>query len=76
MIRMTSGNSYPDDRSKPEVIDPPLMDELSEVSKDMNDSAKLTFKPNTAVSTSVRELLECPVCSNSMYPPIQQVYFG
>ena len=24
-------------------------------------------------STSVHELLECPVCTNSMYPPIHQV---
>ena len=23
--------------------------------------------------TSVHELLECPVCTNSMYPPIHQV---
>lgn len=27
--------------------------------------------PPTA--TSVHELLECPVCTNSMYPPIHQV---
>lgn len=25
--------------------------------------------------TSVHELLECPVCTNSMYPPIHQVIF-
>lgn len=25
--------------------------------------------------TSVHELLECPVCTNSMYPPIHQVFF-
>lgn len=24
-------------------------------------------------TTSVHELLECPVCTNSMYPPIHQV---
>lgn len=24
-------------------------------------------------ATSVHELLECPVCTNSMYPPIHQV---
>lgn len=75
MIRMTTGNSYPDDRSKPEVIDPPQIDELLDVSKNVNESSKITFKPNSAVSTSVRELLECPVCLNSMYPPIHQVYF-
>ena len=26
-------------------------------------------------ATSVHELLECPVCTNSMYPPIHQVLF-
>lgn len=26
-------------------------------------------------ATSVHELLECPVCTNSMYPPIHQVPF-
>lgn len=26
-------------------------------------------------ATSVHELLECPVCTNSMYPPIHQVFF-
>lgn len=25
-------------------------------------------------ATSVHELLECPVCTNSMYPPIHQVF--
>ncbi|KAA3470464.1 E3 ubiquitin-protein ligase SINAT5 isoform X2 [Gossypium australe] len=27
-----------------------------------------------APATSVHELLECPVCTNSMYPPIHQVF--
>lgn len=27
-------------------------------------------------ATSVHELLECPVCTNSMYPPIHQVCFS
>ena len=32
--------------------------------------------PNAiAPATSVHELLECPVCTNSMYPPIHQVFF-
>lgn len=32
--------------------------------------------PNAiAPATSVHELLECPVCTNSMYPPIHQVSF-
>ena len=29
-----------------------------------------------APATSVHELLECPVCTNSMYPPIHQVCFS
>ncbi|RRT44323.1 hypothetical protein B296_00055811 [Ensete ventricosum] len=29
--------------------------------------------PGIAPTTSVHELLECPVCTNSMYPPIHQV---
>ena len=27
-------------------------------------------------TTSVHELLECPVCTSSMYPPIHQVFKG
>lgn len=30
---------------------------------------------NSPGTTSVHELLECPVCTNSMYPPIHQVCF-
>lgn len=30
-------------------------------------------KPQIHPTTSVHELLECPVCTNSMYPPIHQV---
>ncbi|URE26236.1 PPR repeat [Musa troglodytarum] len=37
-----------------------------------------SFKPHGAAvvapATSVHELLECPVCTNSMYPPIHQVF--
>lgn len=29
--------------------------------------------PMLPPATSVHELLECPVCTNSMYPPIHQV---
>ncbi|KAK1365561.1 E3 ubiquitin-protein ligase SINAT5-like [Heracleum sosnowskyi] len=32
--------------------------------------------PRIAPATSVHELLECPVCTNSMYPPIHQVFFS
>lgn len=30
-------------------------------------------KSGVGSSNSVHELLECPVCANSMYPPIHQV---
>uniref|UniRef100_A0A2N9F3A6 RING-type E3 ubiquitin transferase n=1 Tax=Fagus sylvatica TaxID=28930 RepID=A0A2N9F3A6_FAGSY len=32
--------------------------------------------PATSPTTSVHELLECPVCTNSMYPPIHQCHNG
>ncbi|KAK3194616.1 hypothetical protein Dsin_025926 [Dipteronia sinensis] len=35
-----------------------------------NTSVSSANQPGT---TSVHELLECPVCTNSMYPPIHQV---
>lgn len=42
-----------------------------------SSSAKPFFnKPSNGIvhrTTSVHELLECPVCTNSMYPPIHQV---
>lgn len=31
--------------------------------------------PSGIAPTSVHELLECPVCTNSMYPPIHQVLY-
>lgn len=71
---MSTGNSYYDDlRNKPEVIDPPQDEDLMEISEQMNDPSQNTLKPNATVSSSVRELLECPVCLNAMYPPIHQV---
>ena len=72
---MASGNTYFDDmRSKSEVIDPPQSEDMMEVSEHVNDPAQTTLKPNVTVSSSVRELLECPVCLNAMYPPIHQVW--
>ncbi|RID64845.1 hypothetical protein BRARA_D00086 [Brassica rapa] len=38
-----------------------------------NANAASGLLPTT---TSVHELLECPVCTNSMYPPIHQVFFN
>lgn len=71
---MSSANPYFDDtRIKAEVIDPPQDDDMMDISESVNDPARSGGKPNVAVSSSVRELLECPVCLNSMYPPIHQV---
>lgn len=60
-------------RSDPENLRPAEVNEPSEICKEQNDSAKSIFKLNTTASSSVCELLECPVCLNSMYPPIHQV---
>lgn len=38
-----------------------------------NSAISITGPTATAPATSVHELLECPVCTNSMYPPIHQV---
>lgn len=38
-----------------------------------NNSAVNGGPTATAPATNVHELLECPVCTNSMYPPIHQV---
>lgn len=71
---MATGSSYFDDlRNKPEVIDPPQDDDTLDVIEHVNDPAQNAVKPTMAVSSSVRELLECPVCLNAMYPPIHQV---
>lgn len=71
---MASGTSYFDElRNKPEVIDPPENDEMLDVAELVNDGSQTVVKPNLTVSTSVRDLLECPVCLNAMYPPIHQV---
>ena len=72
---MASGNPFFDDlRNKPEVIDPPQGEDLMDINESSaNDSTQTPIKPNLTVSSSVRELLECPVCLNAMYPPIHQV---
>ncbi|KAH9609218.1 hypothetical protein KSS87_000478 [Heliosperma pusillum] len=43
-----------------------------------NNNRQFSTKPKTNVlgPTSVHELLECPVCTNSMYPPIHQCRNG
>lgn len=71
---MAMGNTYFDDlRIKPEVIDPPQNEAMMDVIEHVNDPAQNVAKPNVAVSSNVRDLLECPVCLNAMYPPIHQV---
>lgn len=71
---MASANPFFDDiRSKPEVIDPPQSEEMMDIGESVNDPSQNALKPNVTVSSSVRELLECPVCLNAMYPPIHQV---
>ncbi|XP_022744426.1 E3 ubiquitin-protein ligase SINAT5-like isoform X2 [Durio zibethinus] len=73
---MASGNPFFDDlRSKPEVIDPPQNEDIMD-SEFVNDPTQTATKPNVTVSSSVRELLECPVCLNAMYPPIHQCLNG
>lgn len=72
---MASGSPYFDDlRSKPEVIDPPQNEDMMDIRETVDHPIQNELKPNVAVSSSVRELLECPVCLNAMYPPIHQVW--
>lgn len=72
---MASGNPfYGDMRTKSEVIDASQSEDMLDVGEGVNDdAAQSVLKPNVTVSSSVRELLECPVCLNAMYPPIHQV---
>jgi len=74
IISMATGIPYFDDiRCKPEVIDPPQDEDSTDVGELSSEPMQNTLKPNVAVSSNVRELLECPVCLNAMYPPIHQV---
>ena len=53
--------------------------EVNYPSNHQNQSSKSRRKvssPLISSANSVVELLECPVCANSMYPPIHQVIFG
>lgn len=73
-LPMSSVSSYYDDlRPKPEVIDPPENEDTLDIGEHVHDTSDNASKPNVAISTNVRELLECPVCLNAMYPPISQV---
>ncbi|RWV86550.1 hypothetical protein BHE74_00052651 [Ensete ventricosum] len=67
---------YDDMNVNPEVIDPSKNEDMVEVSEHVNDHVQHSPKPNISVASSVRELLECPVCLNAMYPPIHQCSNG
>lgn len=41
-----------------------------------NNATNIAGPTAIAPATNVHELLECPVCTNSMYPPIHQVYIS
>lgn len=76
---MASGSAYFDDvRVSPEVIDPPSPrndDNLEVIEHVVGDHIRHSPKSNVVVASNVRELLECPVCLNAMYPPIHQVSY-
>lgn len=52
---------------------------LSMMEEDEHNSHQFSSIPklhsNVPTTTSVHDLLECPVCTNSMYPPIHQVSY-
>lgn len=74
MKGMATVNPYFDDlQCQPEVVIPPQNEDCTDIGEHMNDPVQQTSKSNVTVSSSVRELLECPVCLNAMYPPIHQV---
>lgn len=71
---MASGSPFFDDiRIKPVVA--PQIEDILDINEHAEYPSQNAVKPNVAVSSSVRELLECPVCLNAMYPPIHQVLF-
>ncbi|PNX72708.1 E3 ubiquitin-protein ligase sinat5-like protein [Trifolium pratense] len=55
-------------------VDPPQIEESIDVGELINDPAQTAPKPAEILS-SVRDLLDCPVCLNPMYPPIHQVIY-
>uniref|UniRef100_A0A0E0EFK4 RING-type E3 ubiquitin transferase n=1 Tax=Oryza meridionalis TaxID=40149 RepID=A0A0E0EFK4_9ORYZ len=67
--------TYLDDAHS-EVIDPPKSEEMLDITELVDDHTQHSPKPNAMVSGNVRELLECPVCLNAMYPPIHQCSNG
>lgn len=55
-----------------EVLDPSPLNSLDPEMGEVKNTNRVTVKSNITAASSVHELLECPVCTNSMYPPIHQ----
>jgi hypothetical protein len=75
LARMTLSNPLFDAIRSNSDVDPPQIEESIDVGVLMNDPAQTAPKPAGTILSSVRELLDCPVCLNPMYPPIHQVIF-
>ncbi|KAL8172329.1 hypothetical protein V2J09_024133 [Rumex salicifolius] len=50
-------------RNKPEVLDPPVDEDMMDIGEHVSEPSQSSAKPSLTVSSSVRELLECP-CPN------------
>jgi len=72
---MASSHPFFDDIRSRSSVDPPQTEEPTEIGELVNEPLQTALKPHGTVTSSVRELLECPVCLNAMYPPIHQVIF-
>lgn len=72
---MASSHPFFDDIRSRTSVDPPQIEESTEIGEIVNEPPQTALKPHGTVSSSVRELLECPVCLNAMYPPIHQVIY-
>ncbi|GAA0140825.1 ubiquitin-protein ligase [Lithospermum erythrorhizon] len=75
--------SSSDGMEEDEIHNPSLLSQFAASSKSSHHNAQINVinsnSPNRIglhPSTSVHELLECPVCTNSMYPPIHQCHNG
>lgn len=70
LASMALSNPIFDDIRSNIDVDPPQKEESTDVGELVNDPAQ-----TETIFSSVRELLECPVCLNHMYPPIYQVVY-
>lgn len=59
---------FDDDIQSNSDDDPPKNEESTDVGELVNDPAQTALSPIETVLSSVRKLLECPVCLNRMYP--------